>query len=82
MPIFCKGYDPLTKAITDFVEITTSGTNSIVKVDIDGAGTAYGFQQLATLQNITGLTDEAALKASGHLIAVLQALERGRSFGM
>jgi Ca2+-binding RTX toxin-like protein len=63
------GYDPLTKAITDFVECTTSGANTIVKVDRDGAGATYGWQQIAVLENVTGLTDEATLKANGTLIA-------------
>jgi hypothetical protein len=62
------GYDPVTKAITDFVEFTTSGANTIAKVDRDGTGTTYGWQQIAILDNVTGLTDEAALKASGNLI--------------
>jgi len=37
------GYDPLTDAITDFVEFTTSGSNSILKVDRrrDGYGLWY-----------------------------------------
>lgn len=61
-----QGYDPLTKAITDFVQITTSGSNSILKVDADGG--ANGFVQIATIKGITGLTDEASLVASGHLI--------------
>ena len=63
------GYDPITKAITDFVEFTTSGANTVVKVDRDGTGTTYGWQQVAQLDNVTGLTDEAALRTSGHLIA-------------
>ncbi len=62
------GYDPLTKAITDYVEFTTSGANTIAKVDRDGTGSTYGWQQIATIENVTGLTDEAALKASGNLI--------------
>jgi Ca2+-binding RTX toxin-like protein len=62
------GYDPLTKAITDFVEFTTSGTNTIVKVDVDGTGSGATWQQIAVLNNVTGLTDEAALKASGNLV--------------
>lgn len=61
-------YDPLHDALTNFVEITTSGGNSIVKVDADGTGAAFGWTQIATLQGETGLTDEAALVASGHLI--------------
>lgn len=63
------GYDPLTSAITDFLEITTSGSNSIVKVDRDGTGSTYSLTQIATLQNVTGLTDEAALLTAGNVIA-------------
>jgi Ca2+-binding RTX toxin-like protein len=63
------GYDPLTKAITDFVECTTSGANTIVKVDRDGAGATHGWQQIAVIENVTGLTDEATLKTNGTLIA-------------
>lgn len=61
-------FDPLHDVITNFVEITTVSGNSIVKVDADGAGTAFGMVQIATLQGVTGLTDEAALVASGNLI--------------
>lgn len=64
-----SAYDPLTELLTDFVEITTSGANSVLKVDRDGTGTTYGFTQIATLEAVTGLTDEAALVASGHLLA-------------
>lgn len=62
-------FDPVTNAITDFVQITNSGTNSIVKVDLDGAGTASTWVQVATLTGVIGLTDEQALLNSGHLIA-------------
>jgi Ca2+-binding RTX toxin-like protein len=61
-----QGYDPLTQAITDFVQITTSGANSLLKVDVDGG--ANSFVQIATITGVTGLTDEAALVTSGHLI--------------
>lgn len=61
-------FDPLLDIITDFVQITTVSGNSIVKVDADGAGTGFGMVQIATLQGVTGLTDEAALVASGTLI--------------
>jgi Ca2+-binding RTX toxin-like protein len=60
-------FDPLTDLITDFVEITTSGSNSILKVDLDGGGNS--FVQIAQLSNVTGLTDEAALYNAGTLIA-------------
>ncbi|SEM89089.1 type I secretion C-terminal target domain (VC_A0849 subclass) [Palleronia pelagia] len=60
-------FDPLTDILTDFVEITDSGSNSIVKIDQDGG--ADSFVQIATLTGVTGLTDEDALEASGNLIA-------------
>lgn len=62
------GYDPLTSAITDFLQITTSGSNSIVKVDRDGAGTAYTLSQISTIEGVTGLTDEQALLTNGNLV--------------
>ena len=61
-----QGYNPLTKVITDFVQISNSGANSIVKVDVDGG--ANNFVQVATINGVTGLTDEAALMKSGNLI--------------
>jgi hypothetical protein len=39
-----------------------------VEIDRDGTGGSYGWHQIATLKGITGLTDEAALVASGNLI--------------
>jgi len=62
-----EGYDPQTSAITDFVQITTSGSNSLLAVDADGGGD--NFIQIAVILNKTGLTDEAALLASGRLLA-------------
>lgn len=62
------GYDPLTSLVTDFVEITTSGSNSILKVDRDGTGGSYSLAQVATIYGVTGLTDEAALVTNGNLV--------------
>lgn len=61
-----NGYDPLTDAISDFVQITDNGTDSILSVDADGG--ADNFVQIATLLGVTGLTDEDALETSGNLI--------------
>ncbi len=58
--------NPLTQAITDFIRITTSGNNSVVSVDQNGGGNS--FVQVATLYNVTGLTDEAALQSGGNLV--------------
>lgn len=63
-----NAYDPLTQAITDFVQITDNGANSSVFIDSDGAGSTYGFTQVATIFGVTGLTDEEALETSGNLI--------------
>lgn len=61
-------YDPLTMNLSDFVEITDNGTNSFLRVDRDGADTGFGFTQVALIQGVTGLTDEAALIAAGNLV--------------
>ncbi|MCA8883161.1 MAG: type I secretion C-terminal target domain-containing protein, partial [Rhodobacteraceae bacterium] len=61
-------YDPMTDLLTDFVEITDSGSNSTLRVDVDGG--ADSFVSIATLTGVTGLTDEDALEAAGNLIAV------------
>ncbi len=64
-------YDPLSDVITDFVSITDNGTHSYVTVDQDGG--ADNFVLVATLMNVTGLTDEAALETNGTLITSLAA---------
>lgn len=63
------GYDPLSSAITDFVQMTDSHGNTAIAVDRDGAGSTYSFTQIATIEGVTGLTDEATLLAAGNLIA-------------
>ena len=62
-----QGYDATTDAITDFVQITETGTDSYLSVDADGG--ADNFVQVAYIYNETGLTDEDALLTSGNLIA-------------
>ncbi|MDH5722393.1 MAG: tandem-95 repeat protein [Alphaproteobacteria bacterium] len=69
------GYDPLTDAITDFVQITDNSydiyfapTEFYLSVDVDGG--ADNFVQIATFYGPIGLTDAAALESSGNLITV------------
>jgi Ca2+-binding RTX toxin-like protein len=62
-----EGYDPLTQSITEFVQITDNGSDSILSVDANGGG--ENFIQVATIKNVTGLTDEESLEANGTLIA-------------
>lgn len=58
-----------TDDITDWLEITDSGSDSVVKIDTTGAGSFGVGTQVAKLEGITGLTDEQALITSGNLIA-------------
>ncbi len=67
-------YDPLTQAITDFVRITESGSNSFL--DIDANGGANSFVRVAQLSGVTDLISGStstlaelnALIAAGNLI--------------
>lgn len=61
-------YDPLADTLADFVQIADSGGNSTVSVDRDGTGSEFSMVQIATLNSITGLTDEAALVVAGNLL--------------
>ncbi len=37
------------------MSLTTSGSNTLLKVDLDGTGGSYSPTQIATLSGITGL---------------------------
>jgi Ca2+-binding RTX toxin-like protein len=60
-------FDPVTNAISDFVNFTNSGANSIMSIDRDGAGAAYGFVDVATLNGVLNL-DETSLYNNGNLL--------------
>ncbi len=61
------GYESATNAISDFVQITNSGDNSILSIDADGGGN--NFIQISTILGVTDLTNEDFLEATGTLIA-------------
>jgi hypothetical protein len=61
------GYDPVNDNLSDFVQLTTSGSNTLIKVDTDGTGTGHAMAQIATLSGVTGLNLND-LVDSGHLI--------------
>ena len=63
-----EGYDPLTNAITDFVQITQQGFTSVVSIDANGGGD--DFTDVAQLVFASGLTNETELETSGNLVVV------------
>lgn len=62
-----SGFDAQTSAISDFVQITEVGSNSLLKVDSDGGGD--NFTTIATIYGLTGM-DENDLYANNNLITV------------
>lgn len=62
------GYDPLTSAITDFLRITDNAINSYVSVDTDGTANGHLWTQIARLDNVLSMTDEAQLLADGVIV--------------
>ena len=61
-------YNAGVDTITDWIQITDDGTDSTLFVDRDGTGGTYGFDNIASILGTIGLTDEAALVASGNII--------------
>ncbi|ARS27589.1 hypothetical protein KC8_09820 [Sphingomonas sp. KC8] len=62
------GFDPMTDALSDFVQFTNAGSHSQLRVDLDGAGTLYGWTHIATVNGHTNL-DATTLEANGYLLA-------------
>jgi Ca2+-binding RTX toxin-like protein len=62
-------YNPGTDVITNYVQIQTNGSNSELYVDTTGTATFGSAEHIATIQGVTGLTDEAALVTAGVLLA-------------
>ncbi|MDP2206028.1 MAG: type I secretion C-terminal target domain-containing protein [Alphaproteobacteria bacterium] len=58
------GFDPLTNALSDYVNVSQSGGNTIVQVDATGGG---NFQTIAILEGVS--VDLDALTTNGNLIA-------------
>ncbi len=59
-------YDPITDAISDFVEVTQSGNEATISVDINGG--ADSFVDIISLQNVSDLADITTLITNGNLI--------------
>lgn len=63
-----SGFDPLTSLLADFVQISVSGNDSVLSVDVDGSALGFTWVQVATLSNASGLPDAETLVANGNLI--------------
>ena len=55
---------------TDFVHDTNSWTPRQLRVDTTGSASFGGGTLIATIEGVTGLTDEAALVTAGRLLLV------------
>lgn len=60
-----SGFDPMADLLTDFVQISDNSGNSEIRVDTGGNASFGASTIVATLDGVTGLTDEAALYAAG-----------------
>lgn len=61
-------FDPLTEAISDFVNFVNAGSNSTMQIDRDGTGSTYTWANVATLNGVINL-DETTLYTNGNLLA-------------
>ncbi len=64
-----EGYDDLSDSLTDFVQITSDGTNSTILIDADGG--ADNFVKFATFNGAIGLDDIEILEQSGSLQTII-----------
>ena len=50
-----SGYDPLTDLIEDFISLSEASGDTTFAIDQDGTGTTYGFQDVVTVNDVTGM---------------------------
>jgi len=60
-------YDPVHDAITDFVSLSTSGSDTHLLVDLDGTGSAHSPVQIASILGVTGL-NVSIMISNGELV--------------
>lgn len=63
------GFDPLTSAIGDFVSLSESGAHTLVSVDVNGTTSGTVWQQIAQLDNRTGLDIETLFDTGRVVVA-------------
>ena len=59
-------YDVATDDLADFIQVTTSNSDSILSVDVDGG--ADNFIQIATIESVIDLNDVVTLASNGTLV--------------
>jgi len=62
-------YNPQTGNLSDFVQVTQQGANTILSVDVDGTVNGVNFVTVATLENVSGF-NVASLVADGQLLVL------------
>ncbi|HYD17534.1 MAG TPA: calcium-binding protein [Patescibacteria group bacterium] len=62
------GYDSLHAS--DFISIISSGTNSVLMIDRDGAGSAFAWEQAATLTRVISLPSVDVLISEGSVVVI------------
>jgi len=62
-------YNPLQDAIKPFVQIDTSASDNIVRVDIDRTGTDHIWVQISTISRVTNLTVSDLINRGERVVA-------------
>lgn len=61
-------YDPLNDLLGDFIQLTATGSDASLKVDLDGAGTNHGWTEIAYIYGGASL-DVDTMVGAGQLLA-------------
>ena len=62
------GFNPATDNISEFLQLTNSGSDTLIQVDTNGATGGFNYVTIGIIEDITGM-DEVALYANGNIIA-------------
>ncbi|MNC28290.1 hypothetical protein D3C75_764900 [compost metagenome] len=52
------GWNPASSNIANYLNVTTSGNNTVISIDRDGTGTTHNVTPLVTLENVQTTLDE------------------------
>lgn len=60
------GWNPASSNIANYLNVTTSGNNTVISIDRDGTGTTHNLTPLVTLENVHTTLDE--LVQQNHIV--------------